>query len=135
MMMMMMHKSPCRWRNSAGRGTCARHERVKGGKMIADLFTARCINACFLPSLTGAPVAVGMNIDIASIDMVSEVNMVGESYCWLWLIALLWCWHGSERHITSGAAILVTGRSVCACTSVRVSRVCMRVMHKEEKRI
>ncbi len=28
----------------------------------------------FSPS--GAPVAVGMNIDIASIDMVSEVNMV-----------------------------------------------------------
>lgn len=37
-----------------------------------------CINACF--SLTGAPVAVGMNIDIASIDMVSEVNMVGAPF-------------------------------------------------------
>jgi len=31
-------------------------------------------NFPFSPS--GAPVAVGMNIDIASIDMVSEVNMV-----------------------------------------------------------
>lgn len=30
--------------------------------------------------LTGAPVAVGMNIDIASIDMVSEVNMVGAPF-------------------------------------------------------
>ncbi|KAL1262338.1 hypothetical protein QQF64_007603, partial [Cirrhinus molitorella] len=28
------------------------------------------------PDFGGAPVAVGMNIDIASIDMVSEVNMV-----------------------------------------------------------
>ncbi|MED6269789.1 Gamma-aminobutyric acid receptor subunit beta-2 [Characodon lateralis] len=27
------------------------------------------------PDFGGAPVAVGMNIDIASIDMVSEVNM------------------------------------------------------------
>ncbi|XP_008325610.1 gamma-aminobutyric acid receptor subunit beta-2-like [Cynoglossus semilaevis] len=31
------------------------------------------------PDFGGAPVAVGMNIDIASIDMVSEVNMVGAS--------------------------------------------------------
>lgn len=31
-------------------------------------------------SFSGAPVAVGMNIDIASIDMVSEVNMVGSAH-------------------------------------------------------
>lgn len=30
-------------------------------------------------STTGPPVRVGMNIDIASIDMVSEVNMVSGS--------------------------------------------------------
>uniref|UniRef100_A0A4W5K3W4 Neurotransmitter-gated ion-channel ligand-binding domain-containing protein n=1 Tax=Hucho hucho TaxID=62062 RepID=A0A4W5K3W4_9TELE len=43
------------------------------------------------PDFGGAPVAVGMNIDIASIDMVSEVNMVRASlsssyvsqYAWL----------------------------------------------------
>lgn len=29
--------------------------------------------------LTGAPVAVGMSIDVASIDMVSEVNMVSDA--------------------------------------------------------
>lgn len=33
--------------------------------------------SCDCPSwFSGPPVAVGMNIDIASIDMVSEVNMV-----------------------------------------------------------
>ncbi|TRY59326.1 hypothetical protein DNTS_033555 [Danionella cerebrum] len=31
------------------------------------------------PDFGGAPVGVGMNIDIASIDMVSEVNMVSLS--------------------------------------------------------
>ncbi|KAK6325259.1 hypothetical protein J4Q44_G00046010 [Coregonus suidteri] len=30
------------------------------------------------PDFGGAPVAVGMSIDVASIDMVSEVNMVSE---------------------------------------------------------
>ncbi|KAL6038485.1 hypothetical protein STEG23_005021 [Scotinomys teguina] len=30
------------------------------------------------PDFGGPPVCVGMNIDIASIDMVSEVNMVGQ---------------------------------------------------------
>ncbi|PIO39359.1 hypothetical protein AB205_0178160 [Aquarana catesbeiana] len=30
------------------------------------------------PDFGGSPVAVGMNIDIASIDMVSEVNMVSR---------------------------------------------------------
>lgn len=31
---------------------------------------------CFTTPLPGPPVAVGMSIDVASIDMVSEVNMV-----------------------------------------------------------
>lgn len=33
---------------------------------------------CFNPPFPGPPVAVGMSIDVASIDMVSEVNMVSE---------------------------------------------------------
>lgn len=55
----------------------------------------RVLYQCLL-FLTGAPVAVGMNIDIASIDMVSEVNMVGAPFS---IIILLRCqrslaWHG-----------------------------------------
>ena len=33
-------------------------------------------NGQLLGWISGAPVAVGMSIDVASIDMVSEVNMV-----------------------------------------------------------
>uniref|UniRef100_A0A8C5BEM9 Neurotransmitter-gated ion-channel ligand-binding domain-containing protein n=1 Tax=Gadus morhua TaxID=8049 RepID=A0A8C5BEM9_GADMO len=45
------------------------------------------------PDFGGAPVAVGMNIDISSIDMVSEVNMVGASSCFYMvvLICLAFC--------------------------------------------
>uniref|UniRef100_A0A8C9G1J1 Uncharacterized protein n=1 Tax=Pavo cristatus TaxID=9049 RepID=A0A8C9G1J1_PAVCR len=44
------------------------------------------------PDFGGPPVAVGMNIDIASIDMVSEVNMV--SICGLGLGAF---WPGGRE--------------------------------------
>lgn len=33
--------------------------------------------------IAGPPVRVGMNIDIASIDMVSEVNMVSSLWCYI----------------------------------------------------
>lgn len=39
---------------------------------------ALTINCLVLYPLPGPPVAVGMSIDVASIDMVSEVNMVSE---------------------------------------------------------
>ena len=64
----------CRWRG-AERNLSARHEFVKFTWW--GIIHVCCINASL--SFTGAPVAVGMNIDIASIDMVSEVNMVGAS--------------------------------------------------------
>ena len=34
--------------------------------------------------LAGPPVDVGMSIDISSIDMVSEVNMVSSAICYYW---------------------------------------------------
>ena len=58
------------------RGTCARVTGLLNLHDVRIIHISR-INASF--SFAGAPVAVGMNIDIASIDMVSEVNMVGES--------------------------------------------------------
>lgn len=46
-------------------------------------------------SVPGPPVGVGMNIDIASIDMVSEVNMVSRPlsplYLWQW-VPILYLW-------------------------------------------
>lgn len=50
----------------------------------------------------GAPVAVGMNIDIASIDMVSEVNMVGACLMIFTAIAVPnWSWASlSEYKLT-----------------------------------
>lgn len=39
---------------------------------------ASCLHSVMFP--TGAPVDVGMSIDIASIDMVSEVNMVSSHF-------------------------------------------------------
>uniref|UniRef100_A0A8C7YGM8 Neurotransmitter-gated ion-channel ligand-binding domain-containing protein n=1 Tax=Oryzias sinensis TaxID=183150 RepID=A0A8C7YGM8_9TELE len=41
------------------------------------------------PDFGGPPVAVGMSIDVASIDMVSEVNMVGSVYGFLYKQRLL----------------------------------------------
>lgn len=40
-----------------------------------------CSHWCDLVWFAGPPVGVGMNIDIASIDMVSEVNMVSVIMC------------------------------------------------------
>lgn len=49
------------------------------GAGVGFSLTPRC-DQTLIPALhlrfTGAPVDVGMSIDIASIDMVSEVNMV-----------------------------------------------------------
>ncbi|MEQ2205371.1 hypothetical protein XENOCAPTIV_023966, partial [Xenoophorus captivus] len=60
------------------------------------------------PDFGGAPVAVGMNIDIASIDMVSEVNMVVGAH--------LRTFSHFSKHITSfplpGSAFAAL---VCCC--------------------
>ena len=81
----------CRWRRAERRGTClcARHEFVKF-YMMGEWSTSVVLTPPS-PQFTGAPVAVGMNIDIASIDMVSEVNMVGVSPSLL-LPSLLLLW-------------------------------------------
>lgn len=42
------------------------------------MYTSVFLFFCFFLSVPGPPVGVGMNIDIASIDMVSEVNMVSR---------------------------------------------------------
>ena len=46
--------------------------------MKCTLTESICI--CSIHVIKGAPVDVGMSIDIASIDMVSEVNMVSSQY-------------------------------------------------------
>uniref|UniRef100_A0A8C6MF64 Neurotransmitter-gated ion-channel ligand-binding domain-containing protein n=1 Tax=Nothobranchius furzeri TaxID=105023 RepID=A0A8C6MF64_NOTFU len=45
------------------------------------------------PDFGGAPVAVGMTLDVASIDMVSEVNMVSSTLIVAVVMLFLSCLH------------------------------------------
>lgn len=118
-----------RWRRAERSEEPGRASR----NVLKNLHDRRIIQTCCNKTaafpLTGAPVAVGMNIDIASIDMVSEVNMVGASD--LWLAGLSPCfnaasgWHGWNT-LRSGLYLSRVG--VCVC-------VCMRVMHESQERI
>lgn len=62
-------------------GICAAAFCLFVFKLISPSFIFAAIlsvNNLLLHPLPGPPVAVGMSIDVASIDMVSEVNMVSE---------------------------------------------------------
>lgn len=61
-------------------------KNTRDAKPVRSYHVISLIQVSSLPlSVSGAPVAVGMNIDIASIDMVSEVNMVRSADIFFWL--------------------------------------------------
>lgn len=61
-------------------------ENTRDAKPVRSYHVFSLVQVSSLPLfVSGAPVAVGMNIDIASIDMVSEVNMVRSADFYFWL--------------------------------------------------